>query len=125
MYAVGALFATKNVENRGKTASAKKCAFSSHAVAVRNRVRRRRRVAVAFFFIYFSRIEYFKPGLLRISLRLSWWPLIVCKSYNRCLVSPNVWYTLRKILKMKFDGIPGRTRYYQLRYNLIVFIHSQ
>ena len=50
---------------------------NSHAVAVRKSVRRRHvplgTVSVftrAFVFIFFSRIKYLQPGLLRISLRL-------------------------------------------------------
>ena len=35
---------------------------------------------LAFFYVFFSRIKYFQQGLLRISLRLSWWSSFVCRS---------------------------------------------
>ena len=34
---------------------------------------------LAFFLCFFSRIKYFQPGLLRISLRLSWWSSLLCR----------------------------------------------
>ena len=41
------------------------------------------------------------------------------------LVCPNVWYTFRKIIKIKFDDVRGQLYIYGLRYNLISFICSQ
>ena len=46
-------------------------------------------------------------------------------SYIDSLMSPNVWYTFGKILKIKFDDIRGQIRKYRLSYNRIFLTYSQ
>ena len=104
--------------------------FNSHAVAVRNSVRRRHVplgtfsvLTRAFVYIFFWN-QIFATTLSRISLRLSWWSSFVgCKKEVK--LCPNVRYTFEKIFKVKFDRIGGRIRKYRLSYNPILFIYSR
>ena len=59
---------------------------------------------LAFFFIFFSRIKYFQPGLLRISLRLSWWSLFVCRLLKRGHIVPKRKVYFRENLWDKIRG---------------------
>ena len=60
---------------------------------------------LAFFFLFFfSRIKYFQPGLSRISLRLSWWSLFVCRLLKRGHIVPKRQVYFRENLWDKIWG---------------------